>query len=195
MTEDDAAQAPAYSYKPSLLGAAWQFRLTPGGLSWEIGRRSGLIPFRDIRCLRMALRPTTMQARCFTTEIWPPSGPKLTIASTTWKSMVEHASQAGPYREFVIALHRRVAEANGKPLFLSGVAPFLYWPGLCLFVVASLGLAALTVRALQSQAWTGAAFVGGFLALFLYQLGAYFRRNRPGHYHPEALPPDLLPPA
>ena len=55
------------------------------------------------------------------------------------------------------------------------------------------GLALLIVRALQAHAVAGTAFVGGFLALFLWQGGNFFRRNRPGLYRPEAPPDDLLP--
>jgi hypothetical protein len=51
----------------------------------------------------------------------------------------------------------------------------------------------LVMRALQVNAKGGAAFIGGFLALFLWQGGNFFRRNRPGRYSPEALPADLLP--
>ena len=43
----------AYTYRPSLLGAPWTFRLTPAGLSFEAGRRSGVVPFRDVRQVRL----------------------------------------------------------------------------------------------------------------------------------------------
>ena len=66
--------------------------------------------------------------------------------------------------------------------------------GPVVFVVVSFGLAALTLRALQIGAWAAAAFVGGFLALFMWQSGNYFRRNRPGRYRPEAPPEWLVPP-
>jgi hypothetical protein len=39
----------------------------------------------------------------------------------------------------------------------------------------------------------GAAFIAIFLALFLWQAGAFFRRNRPGIYRPEAPPEALMP--
>jgi hypothetical protein len=51
----------------------------------------------------------------------------------------------------------------------------------------------LIVQALRIQSLSGAALAGGFLALFLWQVGGYFRRNRPGHYRPDALPRELLP--
>ena len=77
--------------------------------------------------------------------------------------------------------------------FEQGSNPLLYWPGLVAFVGVSLGLAWLIVRALQSDARGGAVFVGAFLLLFLWQGGNFFRRNRPGHYRPEALPAELMP--
>ena len=63
----------------------------------------------------------------------------------------------------------------------------------CIDIGVSLGLALLVVRALQANAKGGAVFIGGFLALFLWRGGNFFRRNRPGRYSPEALPADLLP--
>jgi hypothetical protein len=46
---------------------------------------------------------------------------------------------------------------------------------------------------LQADTKAGAAFVGCFLLLLLWQGGNFFRRNRPGVYRPEALPAELLP--
>ena len=46
---------------------------------------------------------------------------------------------------------------------------------------------------LLEAAWAGTAFVGAFLALSLWQLGGFFRRNRPGRYRADAPPGDLLP--
>ena len=62
-----------------------------------------------------------------------------------------------------------------------------------MFVAAGAALAALAVHALTTGSWTGAALVGGFLALFLWQSGPFFLRNRPGRYRPEALPRHLVP--
>ena len=51
----------------------------------------------------------------------------------------------------------------------------------------------LIVRALDTGAYSGAAVVGAFFALFVWQSGTYFWRNRPGHYRPDALPTELVP--
>jgi hypothetical protein len=184
---------PIYSYKPSLLGAPWEFRLTPAGLVWEVGRHSGHVAYQNVRMVRLLFRPTTMQMHRFVTEIWPQDGPKLTIASTSCRSMIEQERQDATYRKFVTALHRRIGAAGINTRLVSGKPGFLYWPGLVVFAVVALALGALTVQGLRTQFWWGAAFVAGFLALFLWQIGGYFRRNRPGTYRADDLPRELLP--
>jgi hypothetical protein len=52
----------------------------------------------------------------------------------------------------------------------------------------------LIARALQIGASGGAAFVGAFLALYLWQVGNFLRRNRPGEYCYGALPKEVMPP-
>lgn len=183
----------AYAYRPSLLGAAWEFRRAGDGIDWAAGRKGGHIPFRAVRRLRMSFRPANMQSHRFMTELWADGAPKLEILSSSWKSMVEQERLDGRYTAFVAELHRRVALAAAPARFEKGSNPLLYWPGLIVFIGVSLGLALLVVRALQVNAKGGAAFIGGFLALFLWQGGNFFRRNRPGRYSPEALPADLLP--
>jgi hypothetical protein len=51
----------------------------------------------------------------------------------------------------------------------------------------------MIMRALQSGALAGAAFIAAFLGLFLWHGGNFLRRNRPGLYRPDALPEMLLP--
>ena len=70
-----------------------------------------------------------------------------------------------------------------------------YWSGIVVFVAVSLGLAALVARALQAGATSAAVLIVAFLALFLWQGGNYFRRNRPRLYRPDALPAELMPKA
>jgi hypothetical protein len=183
----------AYAYRPSLLGAAWQFRLTGDGIDWSTGRKAGHIPFRAVRRLRMSYRPASMQSHRFMTELWAEGGLKLKILSSSWKSMVEQERLDKPYAAFIAELHRRIAMAAPPARFEQGSHPLLYWPGLLAFAGVALGLALLVVRALQADSKGGAALIGGFLVLFLWQSGNFFRRNRPGLYRPEALPSELMP--
>lgn len=196
MSGDPAAAAGegvAYAYRPSLLGAAWEFRLTDEGIEWAAGRRSGRIAFRDVRRLRMSFRPVSMQTQRYLTEVWADGAPKLEIVSSSWKSMVEQVRQDQSYSAFVVELHRRLMHEATSVRFEQGSNQLLYWPGLIVFVGVALGLALLVVRALQFNSMGGAALIGGFLALLLWQGGGFFRRNRPGVYRPDALPAELMP--
>ncbi len=188
-----AAPSTAYSYRPSLLGAPWEFELVGEGIDWSTGRKSGHIPFRNLRRLRMSYRPASMQSHRFMTELWAEGAPKLEILSSSWKSLVEQERLDKPYVAFVGELHRRIALAAPPASFEQGSHPLVYWPGLLSFAGVSLGLAWLIVRALQAGAGGGAAFIGVFLVLFLWQGGNFFRRNRPGLYRPELLPAELMP--
>jgi hypothetical protein len=190
---EDAGGGLVYAYKPSLLGAPFEFRLAADALEWRKGRHAGRTPYDGIRRIRLSFRPATMQNHRFLAEIWPANGPKLKIASTSWRSMMEQERLDAAYAAFLIELSRRVGAAGGSSLLQTGSPALLYWPGVILFIGVCLGLAALILRALQSQAWSGAAFVAAFLALFLWQAGSFFRRNRPGIYRADAVPPQVLP--
>ena len=192
-TADGHADDPAYAYKSSLMGAGFEFRLAIDALEWRRGGQAGRVPYDRIRRIRLSFRPMTMQNYRFLAEVWPASGPKLQIASTSWKSLVEHERFDAPYRAFVIELCRRVGAAKDLIVFETGSPVWIYWPGVAVFVAASLALAGLIVRALITGIWSGAAFVAAFFALFVWQAGNLFRRNRPGTFRPDAVPPLVLP--
>jgi hypothetical protein len=187
------SEETTYSYKPSLMGAPFEVRLTPDALTWQAGRYSGRIPYGEVRRLRLSFRPVTMQSQRFIAEIWPAQGPKIVIASSSWRSMVEVERRDAAYAAFVAELHRRLAAARSSARFEGGSLPLLYWPGVVLFAGVSLALAALVVRGLLVEAYTGAAFIAAFLGLFLWQAGTFFRRNRPVVYAPDTPPRELIP--
>jgi hypothetical protein len=182
-----------YAYRPSLLGAAHEFRLSGNTLNWAAGRRAGSMPLRDVKVVRLSFQPASMQPHRFVTELWADNAPRLVIVSSSWKSVVEQERLDERYTVFVTELHRRIADAKAPAQFVQGKRAFTYWPALVLFVAVALGLAVLVTRALQAQSLGGAIFIAAFLALFLWHGGNFFRRNKPGRYRPDALPPDLLP--
>jgi hypothetical protein len=193
MDSENADGDPSYAYKSSLMGAPFEFRLAPDALEWRRGTYAGRTPYGRIRRIRLSFRPMTMQNYRFLAEVWTADGPKLSIASTSWKSIFEHERFDPAYRAFVTELSRRAGAAGGQTAFDTGSPVLLYWAGVVVFAGASLALAALIVRALQEAAWSGAAFITAFLALFLWQAGTFFHRNRPGTFEPAAVPPQVLP--
>jgi hypothetical protein len=182
-----------YVYKPSLMAAAWELCLRPDALEWQVGRQSGRILYSCIHRVRLSFRPVTMQTRRFLTEVWWQGGGRLSIASTSWRSLVEQETQDRAYGIFIRELNRRIAAAGAAAAFETGAPAMLYWPGLALFAGVALALAVLTVRALEIGAYAGAGLVGGFFVLFAWQSGTYFKRNRPGRYRPDAVPKNLVP--
>ncbi|HET7847676.1 MAG TPA: hypothetical protein VFL51_01310 [Pseudolabrys sp.] len=130
----------------------------------------------------------------YRTEIWSEAAPKVELVSTSWKSMVEQERLDRAYRAFVCELHRQLSQVNEKASFEKGVDVLPYWCGVAVCAATLFAVAALVVRAMQTGAWQGAVIIAAFAALFLWQAGRYFRRNRPGRYRPDALPADLIPP-
>src|SRR5882724_8645308 len=111
---------PVYAYKPSLLGAPFEFQLAADALEWRKGRQAGRTAYDRIRRIRLSFRPATMQNYRFLAEIWPDNGPKLQIASTSWRSMMEQERLDAAYSAFVGELNRRVGAAGGTPLLQTG---------------------------------------------------------------------------
>jgi hypothetical protein len=189
-TADDG---PTYSYRPSLLGSPWEFRLSGRGLEWTAGRHSGVVTYDKIRRVRISFRPTNMQQQRFMTEIWADGIPKLQVISSSWKSMFEQERFDRPYTDFVAGLHRRLIDAGAQVEYLQGGNPLIIWPGFVIFTAVTLGMLWLVVRALQEGAFSGALFIAAFIALFVWRGWNYFSRNRPGIYRPDALPALLMP--
>jgi hypothetical protein len=197
MAGEELTPQTYYVFKPSIAGASLEFVLQADRLEVRrAGRTVGLIPYRDIRKIRLAYRPVTMQNHRFITEIWSSAGPKVSFASTSPRGIVGHESFDEHYKMFVAELHRRVSAAGGSVQYLCGSPAALYWPGVLVFLGLCAGVVTLAVQAVQStelKTWTGFALVGAMMLFFLYQTGMFFYRNRPGDYRPDALPPQAMP--
>jgi len=194
---DDAAAPsdgePVYAYKPNLVGSPWIFRLARRGLEWEYGRRSGTVPYDQVKRVRMSFRPATMQGYRFVTEVWSPLAPKLQISSTSFKGLMEQARQDQDYIAFVGELHRRLDAAGAAARFDSGMNPILYWPGVAVMALIGVALFIFLVKVLLSGDLTGALVVIGVMVLFVWQVGTIFYRNRPRSYRPDDPPPAVMP--
>lgn len=191
--DGEAPDDPVYAFKPSLMGAPSAFRLRSEGLAWQIGRRSGLLRYGRIRAVRLSYRPVTMQGHRFVTEIWSQDSPKIQIVSVSWRSLVEQQRQDAPYAAFIAELHRRIAAAGTAAQFTTGLPVLTYWLGVVVFAGVMIAMGVMVVRAMRLEQWAASAMIGAFFLVFAYQIGNYFRRNRPGAYRPDAIPADALP--
>jgi hypothetical protein len=189
----EAAADSVYAFKPSLMGPPQAFRAAPDALEWDVGRYSGRVAYPDIRRVRLIYRPANLQTHRFLAEIWAERTPKLKIASVSWIGLTEQRRQDAAYNAFIGALHRRLIEVGTDALFEAGSPPWLYWPGVAVFIGIALAIVLLIARGVQEGALAGAGFAGLFLAFYLWQIGTFFRRNRPGRYRPDAIPAAVLP--
>lgn len=185
--------APGYSFRPSLMAQPHVFRLGPQALYYEAGGFGGSISYPAIRRLRLSFRPASLASYRFTAEIWSDNNPKLTIASTSWRSVMEQQRQDAPYSRFVRELVRRIGAAGGEASLETGSAPTSFWPGLAICAAMMVALPWIVFRGIQAGAYGGAALVAGILVLFGWQVGMLFWRNRPGAFRADDIPSRVLP--
>jgi hypothetical protein len=175
------------------MGSPHQFRLEDDGLYWDLGRHQGRMKYSDIRRVRLSFRPVTLQNYRFIAEIWSEGIPKLQMASTSVRNIVEQERHDAAYAAFVRALHQRIAAAGATPLLYAGSTPWIYWPGFAVFAGLALLLPYMLGKALLAGSWAGAAVVAALLAAFAWQIGSLFWRNRPATYSIDAIPNRVLP--
>jgi hypothetical protein len=196
MTPDlsnDAAADVRYAFKASLIGAAHQFELTDGGLSWRIAGKSGVWPYAAISAVRLSYRPMSMQSRRFRADIENSEGARIVIFSTSWQTVTLMAPQDQDYRAFITQLHARMAKAASRAALIGGIGPKSWAAGMVLLTLVAVAVSGLFVRAIATGEFAGALFLVGFAALFGWQIGGFVRRNRPRAYSFDDLPPALLP--
>ena len=191
--EGEGARTISYVYKASLISSAYQFELTDSGLSWRIGRRSGVWPYADIASIRLSYRPMSMQSRRFRADIERVGGERIAILSTTWQTVALMTPQDQDYRAFLIELHRRMKAAGSKASLIGGIGTVTYAMAVAVVVLLAIAMIGLLVRALATSEFTGALFLVGISVWFAWTIGGFIRRNRPRRYSFDALPETLLP--
>ncbi|MGB8402391.1 hypothetical protein [Bradyrhizobium sp.] len=189
----EGASITRYAYKASLIGSAHQFELTDTGLSWQIAGRSGVWRYADIASIRLSFRPVSMQSRRFRADVEHADGRRIAILSTSWQTVALMAPQDYGYRAFIVELHRRMSEAGSKAALFGGFGPKTYAAALLLLALLAIAMAGLFIRAVTTFEFTGALFLVGFAALFVWQIGGFVKRNRPRTYGFDHLPAALLP--
>ena len=192
-TEGEGARTIGYAYKASLISSAYQFELTDAGLSWQMGRRSGVWPYADIASIRLSYRPVSMQSRRFRADLERAGGERIAILSTTWQTVSLMTPQDQDYRAFMVELHRRMRAAGSKAFLIGGIGKVTYAMAVTMLVLLAVAMIGLFVRALATSQFTGALFLVGIAIWFAWTIGGFIKRNRPCRYSFDALPATLLP--
>jgi hypothetical protein len=190
---NESSPGARYAYKASLIGAAHRFELNDDGLCWRIAGKSGVWPYAEISGVRLSFRPVSMQSRRFRADIESAGRGRIALLSTSWQTSVLMAPQDRDYRAFIVALHRRMAEAGSNAVLIGGLRPRIYAAALGLLVLVGIAMAGLLVRAILTGEFAGILFLVGFAALFAWQVGGFVTRNRPRTYTFDHLPEALLP--
>jgi hypothetical protein len=192
-TEGEGARTISYVYKASLISSAYQFELTDAGLSWQMGRRSGVWPYADIASIRLSYRPMSMQSRRFRADIDRTGGERIAILSTTWQTVSLMTPQDQGYRAFITELHRRMKAAGSRASLTGGIGTMTYAVAVVMLALLAIAMVGLLFRALATSEFTGALFLVGMAVWFAWTIGGFIKRNRPCQYSFDALPETLLP--
>jgi hypothetical protein len=191
--EGEGERTISYVYKASLISSAYQFELTDSGLSWQMGRRSGVWPYAEIASIRLSYRPVSMQSRRFRADIARAGGERIAILSTTWQTVSLMTPQDQDYRTLITELHRRMKAAGSKASLIGGIGTVTYAMAVAMLVLLAIAMIGLLVRALATSEFTGALFLVGIAIWFAWTIGGFIKRNRPRRYSFDALPETLLP--
>lgn len=179
-----------YSFRASLHRAPWTLELADAGLTWQAGRRGGVIPYDQIAQIRLSYRPVSMQRHRFRMDIVTRERRTVKVFSTSTISLMRVEPQNEAYRDFVAALHARVGAGTN---LRGGLPTPLYWLGAAMLALVGAALGSLFIRALAEGYWQGALFMAAVAALFGWQIGSFVWRNRPIAYSAQQLPAHLLP--
>jgi len=193
MQVSDAEPVTSYAYKASLIGSARRFELTEEGLSWHVAGRSSLWRYDEISAIRLSFRPSSMQQHRFRADISHAGGGRIAILSTSWQTAALMAPQDNGFRQFIVALHERMAKAGSRATLTAGLGRKTYAAVLACLALLTVAMSGLLIRALLTGEFAGVLFILGFAALFTWQVGGFVRRNQPRSYSFDRLPRSLLP--
>jgi hypothetical protein len=135
----------------------------------------------------------SMQARRFRADIARAGEGRIAILSTTWQTVSLMTPQDQGYRAFITELHRRMRAAGSKASLTGGIGTVTYATAVTMVALLAIAMIGLLVRALMTFEFTGALFLVGMAAWFVWTIGGFIKRNRPRRYSFDQLPDALLP--
>lgn len=190
---DHEAAVPVYRYRPRLIGGEFELTLAPDALEWAAGMRTGHLAYGDIKRVRLSFQPSNLMTRRCVCEIWPQSGGRLSVSSSSARSLLDSTDHGPEFRAFVTALVRKVGGAGGAPRLEAGMVAWRWWPMMIITIAVLGGAFVLGLRAFVTGETVFGLAVLGLAALFGWQMGSLIGRNRPRTFAPNAIPPGVLP--
>lgn len=171
--------APAYSFRLSLLKKERTYRLEPDALVWIEGRKSGRVPYSDIRRVHIFSMPPAMGQTIRRVILTGAFRGKLKIAATHFKGLGRFEDRSGSYFPFAEALLARITTASPNVAIRAGQGwiSYLFWTAMLVFIVIILAFGAIAFFAGGIAAPALPAFV--ILIAFLPVSWRIARRGRP----------------
>lgn len=182
-----------YSHRQHAFASERTYSVEPEALAWHDAKGKGWLAYADLAEVRLAYAPTRVQENRFLLSLKDVGGKSLHIGNESWRGLADFEDRSLAFRDFALALHRAVAEANPGVRFAAGNTGgrhALNW--LMAMFVAGVIVAALVFFVAFGLVWIALLKIG-LIAWYLPTLKRYLTRNKPRSYDPASIPSDMLP--
>ena len=143
--------------------------------------------------VRMKYAPTRYVKNKFVMEVKDLSGQSITISKAHYLSLGKFEDRGNEYREFVLQLHKKLANVNNICKFTSGATQSAY----TINFISLLFVIFILIFTLFFMIATGLYFIIVMHLIFIiYYLPAslkFIKVNKPKNYFPNSIPNYLLP--
>lgn len=172
--------------------ADWEWEALPGGLRvCDHQGSENMIPWREIRAVRVAYAPTRFKTWRHLLELTLADRSRLTIDNVHFRGVGNFENRSETYIPFVLAVVEQLKVENPQVPVRAGAATLGYW-GAATFVTlvfAILAMLLLIMPIAGLLVWVKL----GIIAFFLPALAAWFVKARPRAVSLHTIPADSLP--
>jgi hypothetical protein len=184
-----------YEHRAKPYAQEARFEMKPDVLAVTQGSRSGDFAYRDIDLVRLLYKPRNTTNEGYQAKLYRKDRRTVGLTNLTWKSLVDLDRQDEAYSTFVRALISRIAADNPSVVLEAGMPRWLHTLTALAGGIAMVALVFVGIQALRQGGWPMALMTLAIGAYFVWWTSRYLGRNRPRRFRPDAIPPDVMPPA
>lgn len=187
-----AADEYTHRVRASIFAREAEWRLIDDRLVWkdvdptQTGE-AGVIALEQIDSVRLTTEPSRAGPRMFC-RLRTRDGAIALIASIHTAGVLSAQDRGATYRALIGPLVKRIAAANPKARFLTGITPLVWW-SVVLGLAGLLGAMGAIVVLVGGEIFTARILVGlALVALGTPNLIRWLTANRPGRFNPASPP-------